>query len=264
MNKRNLFVGIFALLSLFLQGQNIVISTPCTQLLLSAPKGGSLEYLYYGSRTSDADIQGIYETTHGVDAYPAYGMKYPGETALSVCHADGNLTLQMAVIGVKETRLTKENATLTVIELKDKVYPFFVNICYKAWQDADVIETWTEIRHEEKKPVQLQQFASAYLPVRRGNVWLSHLSGAWANEGQLCQEALQPGMKVIKNTDGVRNSQSAHAEVMFSLDGKPQENTGRVIGAALCYSGNYKLRIDTQEDDWHHFLAGIKIGRAHV
>ena len=39
---------------------------------------------------------------------------------------------------------------------------------------------------------------------------------------------------------------------MFSLDGKPQENTGRVIGAALCYSGNYKLRIDTQEDDWHH------------
>ena len=63
--------------------------------------------------------------------------------------------------------------------------------------------------------------------------------------------------KVIKNTDGVRNSQSAHAEVMFSLDGKPQENTGRVIGAALCYSGNYKLRIDTQEDDWHHFLAGI-------
>lgn len=129
-------------------------------------------------------------------------MGYPCETALSVRHADGNLTLQMAVIGVKETRLTEENATLTVIELKDKVYPFFVNICYKAWQDADVIETWTEIRHEEKKPVQLQQFASAYLPVRRGNVWLAHLSGAWANEGQLCQEALQPGMKVIKNTDG--------------------------------------------------------------
>ena len=257
MNKRNLFVGVFALLSLFLQGQNIVISTPCTQLLLSAPKGGSLEHLYYGSRTSDTDIQGIYETTHGVDAYPAYGMKYPGETALSVCHADGNLTLQMAVESVKETHLQEENATLTVIELKDKVYPFYVNVCYKAWLDADVIETWTEIRHEEKKYVQLHQFASAYLPIRRGNVWLSHLSGAWANEGQLCQEALQPGMKVIKNTDGVRNSQSAHAEVMFSLDGKPQENTGRVIGAALCYSGNYKLRIDTQEDDWHHFLAGI-------
>ena len=257
-NKRNLFFLISVwLLSTLLSAQNVTISTPQTQLLLSVPNGGTPEQLYYGSRTSDADIRSICETARRRNAYPVYGMGYPCETALSVRHADGNLTLQMAVIGVKETRLTKENATLTVIELKDKVYPFFVNICYKAWQDADVIETWTEIRHEEKKPVQLQQFASAYLPVRRGNVWLSHLSGAWANEGQLCQEALQPGMKVIKNTDGVRNSQSAHAEVMFSLDGKPQENTGRVIGAALCYSGNYKLRIDTQEDDWHHFLAGI-------
>lgn len=26
---------------------------------------------------------------------------------------------------------------------------------------------------------------------------------------------------------------------------------------ALCYSGNYKLRIDTDESDYHHFFAGI-------
>lgn len=49
-------------------------------------------------------------------------------------------------------------------------------------------------------------------------------------------------MEVIQNKDGVRNSHTAHAEVMFSLDGRPQENGGRVIGAALCYGGNYKLR----------------------
>ena len=44
---------------------------------------------------------------------------------------------------------------------------------------------------------------------------------------------------------------------MFSLDGRPQENTGNVIGAALCYSGNYKLRIETHDDEYHHFFAGI-------
>ena len=44
---------------------------------------------------------------------------------------------------------------------------------------------------------------------------------------------------------------------MFSLDGQPRENEGRVIGAALCYSGNYKLRIDTDESEYHHFFAGI-------
>lgn len=125
---------------------------------------------------------------------------------------------------------------------------------YKAYQDADIIEIWSEISHQEKKAVVLNQFASAYLPIRKGDVWLSHLHGAWANEGRLEEVPLEAGMKVIKNKDGVRNSHTAHAEVMFSLDGKPRENEGRVIGAALCYSGNYKLRIDTDESDYHHFL----------
>ena len=88
-------------------------------------------------------------------------------------------------------------------------------------------------------------------------MWLSQLHGSWANEGRLVQEPLVSGMKVIKNKDGARNSHTDHAEVMFSLDGQPRENQGRVIGAALCYGGNYKLRIDTHDDEYHHFFAGI-------
>lgn len=188
-------------------------------------------------------------------AYPEYGMNCPTETALAVKHADGNMTLQLQVL--KVTASEENNAVTTVVSLKDKVYPFFVNVCYRAWQDADVIEAWTEISHQEKKPVVLNQFASAYLPIRRGEVWLSHLYGSWGNEGRVSQEPLASGMKVIKNKDGVRNSHTSHAEVMFSLDGRPQENAGNVIGAALCYSGNYKLRIDTHDDGYHHFFAGI-------
>ena len=71
------------------------------------------------------------------------------------------------------------------------------------------------------------------------------------------QEPLTPGMKVVKNKDGVRNSHTDHAEVMFSLDGQPRENEGRVIGAALCYGGNYKLRVETHDNDLHRFFAGI-------
>lgn len=44
---------------------------------------------------------------------------------------------------------------------------------------------------------------------------------------------------------------------MFSLDGKPQENTGRTIGAALCYTGDYRLKINTDDGDYHHFFAGM-------
>lgn len=135
------------------------------------------------------------------------------------------------MVNVEKT--TEGNSSLTKVRMKDKVYPFYVDVCYKAYADVDMIETWTEISHGEKGSVTLSQFASGYLPVRRGRVWLSSLYGSWANEGRLLQEPLEPGMKVIKNKDGVRNSHTAHAEVMFSLDGRPCENTGEVIGPVL-------------------------------
>ncbi|WP_287644530.1 alpha-galactosidase [Bacteroides sp.] len=253
--RMNVLFGTLLLTgSLF--SQNVCVSTPETSLVLSAPVGGELKHVYYGDKLSEVDLQNINLTgTPDMPAYPVYGLNCPGESALAVKHADGNMTLQMEIVQVKTSK--EENAEITAIELKDKVYPFYVNVYYKAYQDADVIEIWTEIRHQEKKPVILNQFASAFLPIRRGNVWLSHLYGSWANEGRLCQEALEPGMKVIKNKDGVRNSHTSHAEVMFSLDGKPQENAGCVIGTALCYSGNYKLRIDTHDDEYHRFFAGI-------
>lgn len=242
--------------SCYLSARSILISTPKTSLLLSAPVDGELKFVYYGAKLSEVDVHTMGETEKSkLLAYPVYGLNCPSEAALAVKHSDGNMTLQLKV--VKVDVLQQNKAELTTILLKDKVYPFYVKMCYKAYQDVDMIEIWSEISHQEKNAVVLNQFASAYLPVRRGNVWLSHLYGAWANEGRLVQEPLKPGMKVIKNKDGVRNSHTAHAEVMFSLDGQPQENAGRVIGAALCYSGNYKLRIDTDESDYHHFYAGI-------
>ena len=236
--------------------QNISISTTKTSLVLSAPVGEELKYMYYGSKLSEADFRAINSAEKGnLSAYPVYGLNCPSETALAVQHSDGSMALRLEVVNVETSR--QKDTDLTIISLKDKVYPFYVKVCYKAYQDVDIIETWTELSHQEKKNVTLNQFASAYLPIRRGNVWLSHLYGAWANEGRLLQEPLEPGMKVIKNRDGVRNSHTAHAEVMFSLDGQPVENSGRVIGAALCYSGNYKLRIDTDDSEYHHFYAGI-------
>ena len=234
----------------------VVVSTPSFALVLDAPVGGELKYLYYGNKLSAADLQqmDVASTCHHV-AYPSYGIGWPGEPALRVKHADGVIATRLHV---QEVEVRQESdAVLTQVKLKDRVYPFYVNLCYKAYREVDVIETWTELSHTEKAPVMLLQFASSYLPLRRGDVWLSSLYGGWGNEARLLQEPLNPGIRLIKNTDGVRNSHTAHAEVMFSLDGKPQENSGRTLGAALCYTGDYKLKINTDDGDFHHFYAGI-------
>lgn len=232
------------------------ISTPNTTLLLRADVGDFPRYVYYGSHLKSSDIAALMEThPQEVAAYPTYGLDCPSEAAIAVTHADGNMTLDLKVKSVEEK--SEGNAVLTVVHMEDPVFPFQLDLCYRAYDDVDVIETWTEMTHQEKKPVQLRLFASGTLPIRRGDVWLSSLYGTWADEGRVCEEPLTPGVKVIRNRDGARNSHTSHAEVMFSLDGQPQELTGRTIGAALCYSGNYRLRVQTDDSDYHKFFAGI-------
>ncbi|MCR5077765.1 MAG: alpha-galactosidase [Prevotella sp.] len=230
----------------------VSITTRNLSLILNADEGKQPEYVYFGSRLQPNEARLLLPPTGGrMDAYPAYGMNCPAEAAFACTHADGNMSTQLVVTG------TEQQGDLTTIHLKDPVYNLRVDMKYKAFADADMIEAWTEVINGEKGTIRLTTFASAMLPIRRGNVWVSHLYGSWANEGRVAEEELQPGELVIRNNDGTRNSHTDHAEVMFSLDGKGQENTGNVIGAALCYSGNYKLTTVTDDTEYHYFFAGI-------
>lgn len=233
------------------------ISTPKTSLILDAEKGGGLRLLHYGNRMESTDIATLKDAgAINRNAYPVYGILPQGEAAMSVTHADGNMTTDVEVTGINTTT-APDGAKVTTIAMRDKVYPFDLNVNYRTYPGEDVIETWVDVTNNEKGTVRLNRFMSGYLSVRYGDVWLSQLYGSWANEGKLSQTPLNHGVRMIKNKDGVRNSHTSHAEIMLSLDGKPQENTGRTIGAALEYSGNYKLFIDTDDSDYHHFFAGI-------
>ncbi|MCH5216014.1 MAG: alpha-galactosidase [Muribaculaceae bacterium] len=251
------FIGMMCVLPIQrISAETVEISTPNNTLALFAKPGTSLEFLYYGEKLSDTDLRSFADSQRAwIAGYPVFGMYGPQETALSIIQNDGNATAEFKVQGVEKN--DDDISSITTITFEDSAYPVTLKLHYRAYNEVDMIETWSEIVNNGKKPVTLTQYASAYLPIHKGNVWLSSLYGAWGNEGQVETEALTFGMKEIKNKDGVRNTHFSHPEVMFSLDGKPCENTGRVIGAALCYTGNYSLRIDTDFSDYHHFFAGI-------
>ena len=260
MMKKILFViltCIWSVVSMYAWDRNILVSTKNTSLLFAAQNDGDLRFAYYGDKITPDQINQIHDIWAGLNrpAYPTFGSEYSSATALQVVHSDGNMTLDLIVKDV--TTKNVENGEQTVVTLRDKHYPFEVKMNYKAYNNSDIIEMWAEISHTEKKAVVLKRFDSGCMPIRRGDVWISHLHGSWIAESDVTSEPLKPGMKTIKNMDGARNGQGDHAEIMFSLDGRPQENTGRMIGAALCWSGNYKLRIDTDNNYSHNFLAGI-------
>lgn len=146
--------------------------------------------------------------------------------------------------------------------MKDRIYPVWVKQCYKAYKGTDVITTWVEISNKGKKSVTLYQFASVYLPVRRGDNWLTHVHGAWAAEHTMDEEMLTNGQKVIANKDGLANSETDNPSFLLSFDGKPQEETGNILGGVLAWSGNYKLKLNVRNTELN-IIAGINEENSH-
>jgi alpha-galactosidase len=256
--KKFLFLALVLISASMVKAEQVVLQTKNTTLVLNVEGNKQPQYVFYGTKLSAFDLANLQLPRNGrMDAYPAYGMNCPAEAAIAMTHADGNMSTELYADYVDEAEADDKGNREVRIRLADPVYPVTVDLCYKAYFNEDIIETWTEIQNGEKKPVTLTQFASCSLPIRRGNVWLSHFGGSWGNEARLIEEPLLLGQKVIKNKDGARNSHTDHAEVMFSLDGKGQENNGDVIGAALCYSGNYQLKVETDDTEYHYFFAGI-------
>lgn len=77
-----------------MNAENYSLSTPKTSLVVDATKGGAFKFVYYGDKIVAADIATLQAGgTAGKDAYPVYGLIGASEAALSVRHADGNMTL---------------------------------------------------------------------------------------------------------------------------------------------------------------------------
>lgn len=52
-------------------------------------------------------------------------------------------------------------------------------------EKENLIKTYTEISHKEKKPVVLEKYASSMLHLNRNNYLLTEFSGDWASEVRL-------------------------------------------------------------------------------
>lgn len=256
--KKNLLLAA-ALFGFMTAGaDNVMIQTPHTTMVIKADKGQELRQAYYGDRITEAEAAQLAEA--GIDlntaAYPAFGQTDMVQLpALQVVHTDGQLVLYPTVDQVSASK--EGNGNVTTITMTDKKYPVTVKVFYKTYSSCDVIETWTEISHREKKAIRLQRFDSGHLAFPQGNAWMMHYHGDWSAEFYPTTEPITQGVKTIRNSDGDRNAHIDAPEIMISLDGKPQENAGKVIGAALCWSGNFELRLNTTLNKVHHFFAGI-------
>ena len=177
------------------------------------------------------------------ESYPQAGDGYVWEPALEVVHADGNTSTALIFDGVTRTN-AEAGRELTQIKLHDPAYPLDVTLNFRADRDRDVIEQWTEIQNHESGMVTLKRMASSSLLLTT-NVYLTHFFGDWAKEMlNPITEQITPGIKVLDSKLGVRADQFQNPSFVLSLDGPPQENSGRVLAGSLEWSGSFQFAFD--------------------
>jgi len=231
------------------------VSTGHSALTLRVGRDGRVYQLRYGMASSNAPSSRR-SPARETEFYPPYGDGYVLDPAVQATHVDGNTSTDLIYVNHETTRVD-DNVTLTRVELRDRYYPFFVNLYFKAYANEDVIEEWTDFRHDEEGTVTLYRFASSASLVKAREYWVTQFHGDWAREAEMSEERLTPGIKVLDSKIGVRASKFRIPSFILALNGPAQETNGEVFGGSLEWSGSYELAFEVDSTNRLHVLSGI-------
>ncbi len=246
--------------------QNIRISTNDIDLILQVAENNRLYQVYFGDKlnsTADFDrfdwkIKPGSDGSYGIrgrEAYPGSGGEDSFEPALAITHADGNLTTYLYYQGFEQKAV--DGGTETVIRLADDQYADNVTLHYVAYQKENVIKVWSEIKHNEKKPVTLWRYASGMFYFNEGRYFLTNYHSDWAREGQPATQELQFGKKIIDTKLGTRGAEQCEPFFELGIDEPAKENEGKVMLGTIGWTGNFRCTFEVDNVGALRIIPGI-------
>ena len=251
--------------NLLAQNITIPITSENHTILLQTDKENRLRTVYFGEALNNekeyaavAEMYNFRDNNIGITnaTYTPAGTWNLNEPAIQLTHADGNTSLELKYISYSSKKI-EDNIYLTSILLEDPVYPVQVTLFYKVFIEQNVFEEWTEIKHEEEKPINLQKYSSANLYFTDKDFYLTSYHNQWAKEMQRDESRLSRGIKSIESKLGSRAMLLKSQNFILSFDGKASENEGKVMLGQLAWSGNFKLEFEVDAYDNLRFIAGI-------
>ena len=254
--KKILFAGALTLAALQMNAEEskvIRISTDQTDLILKVGENGRLYQTYLGEKLlHEADVNRFSWDIHagsdgsisqrGWEVYSGSGNEDYFEPAVAITHNDGNTSTYLYYVSSSTSPV--EGGTQTTINLQDDKYPVDVTLHYVAYPKENVIKTWSEIKHQEKKPIILSTYASTMLYFCRSSYYLTEFSSDWAKEARMSSQQLQFGKKVIDTKLGSRAAMHTHPFFEVGLDQPVSENQGDVLMGTLGWTGNFRFTFE--------------------
>ena len=243
----------------------IPVQTKDHAAVLQTDNENRVGIIYFGKKISDVaeytSVSKEYfigDNNSGIPniAYTPAGTWNLLEPAIQVTHGDGNNSLELKYVS-HDVKKVDGNQTVTSILLRDPVYPFTVELFYKTYYNENVVEQWTVIKNDEKKPVILKKYASANLFFLNSKYYLNHYHGVWASEMQPEETELTAGIKTLDSKLGTRTNLFQPTVFSLSFGAPATEDEGEVLLGTLAWSGNFK--IDFEKDSYNHLrlIAGI-------
>jgi len=246
----------------------IRVATNETDLVLKTAPNGRLYQAYFGQKLLNEDeIQALPHfiarpasdgsvTPRGWEVYPGSGAEDYFEPAFAVQHNDGNLT-SILYYRSHEVKNIDSNVRETIIRMADDQYPLEVTLHYMTFARENVIKAWTEIRHSEKKPVNISQYASSMLYFESPAYYLNEYSGDWSKEAQLSTQELKFGKKIIDTKLGSRAAMHAYPFFQIGLGQEVKEDQGKVLVGTIGWTGNFRFTFEVDNVNNLRVITGI-------
>lgn len=141
-----------------------------------------------------------------------------------------------------------DGGTETIIRLRDDQYPVDVTLYYIAYPKEDVIKTWSEISHQEKKPVMLSRYSSTMLYFSAEKYFLTEFSSDWAKEVQMSTQELQFGKKILDTKLGSRAAMFVQPFFELGFDRPANEHQGDVLLGTIGWTGNFRFTFEVDNE----------------
>ena len=213
---------------------------------------GELQQIYWGGRIAAADAIPAAASkrewasfdssyTNTPQEYAGWGSGLFNEPALKVTFADGNRDL------VLHYQSESQAPNGFAVKLKDVSREIYVTLHYSIDPGTGIIARSATIENREPAPVTIEQAAAAAFSLPHGAYTLNYLTGRWAGEWNLNQEAIHPGARVLESRRGSTGHQN---NPWFAIQASnANEDQGEVWFGALAWSGSWRITVEQDQLD---------------
>ncbi len=266
-----------------------VLETENTSYVFSLSASGHLEHLYYGSKISvtDADQCAAFRERREFEPGSSivYSKRYPDVVLEDMClemssmghgdvrepfieliYADGSRTSDFLfdsfVIDHTESDLVTlpssyagmNGAEHLCIILRDG--GLTLELHYRVYAECNVITRSARLINNGDDAVTVERLMSAQLDLPFSGLAVTSFHGAWAREMNKSSVVLNAGKFVNESRTGCSSNR---ANPFFMVhDACADENSGRVYGFNLVYSGNHYSAVEASAFDRVRIVTGIQ------